>query len=79
VPLAVFGVEGYASLMGRLAMPSLLVGAASPFAGAVILERYGIDATLAALTVVAIVSVVLSVLLLAGLGRNRGVSRDSWR
>jgi len=68
VPLVVFGAGGYASLMGRLAMPSLLVGAASPFAGAVMLEHFGLDATLGALTVAAIVSVGLSLLLLAGLG-----------
>jgi MFS family permease len=68
VPLTVFGVEGYASLMGRLAMPSLLVGAVSPFAAAVMLGRYGLETTFAALTFAAMVSVVLSILLLAELG-----------
>ena len=70
VPLAVFGIEGYASLMGRLAMPALVVGAVSPFVGAMALERYGLDATLAALTVAAVASVALGVLLLAGLERR---------
>ena len=31
LPLALFGASGYATLMGRLAMPSLLAQAASPF------------------------------------------------
>jgi hypothetical protein len=70
VPLAVFGAEGYAALMGRLAMPALVVGAVSPFLGAVMLERYGLDATLAALTVAAAISVGLGLLLLAGLSRR---------
>ncbi len=70
VPLAVFGAEGYASLMGRLAMPALVVGAVSPFAGAMALERYGIDATFAALTIAVIAGVVLSILLLVGLDRR---------
>jgi MFS family permease len=70
VPLAVFGAEGYAALMGRLAMPALVVGAVSPFLGAVLLERYGLDAMLAALTMAAAISVGLSLLLLAGLARR---------
>jgi hypothetical protein len=59
VPLVVFGVEGYASLMGRLAMPSLIAGAASPFLGAVMIERYGADATLGALTAAAVINLAL--------------------
>jgi hypothetical protein len=64
VPLAVFGADGYASLMGRLAMPALVTGAVSPFLGAVMLERFGIDVTLAALTAAAVASIVLSLVLL---------------
>jgi len=74
VPLAVFGAEGYASLMGRLAMPALVVGAVSPFLGAVVLERYGLDATFAALTAATVISLVLSLLLLADLSRRSTVS-----
>jgi hypothetical protein len=47
-----------------------VVGAVSPVVGAVVLERYGLDATLAALTVAAAGSLVLSVLVLAGLSRR---------
>jgi MFS family permease len=70
VPLAVFGAEGYAVLMGRLAMPALVVGALSPFLGAVMLERFGVDATFGALTAAALAGIVLSALLLPGLDRR---------
>lgn len=74
VPLAVFGAEGYASSMGRLAMPALVVGAVSPFVGAVVLERYGLGATFAALTVAAAISVALSLVLLVGLSRRQATA-----
>lgn len=40
LPLAMFGSSGYAKLMGRLAMPSLIAEAA-PSLGALLLERFG--------------------------------------
>jgi hypothetical protein len=46
LPLAVFGPFGYASLMGRLAMPSLLAQALSPSLGAILIEWNGADAAL---------------------------------
>jgi MFS family permease len=46
LPLALFGHFGYASLMGRLAMPSLLAQALSPSIGAILIEWGGTDATL---------------------------------
>lgn len=70
VPLAVFGADGYAALMGRLAMPALVVGALSPFLGAVLIERFGVDATFGVLTVAALAGIVLSALLLVGLDRR---------
>ena len=51
VPLALFGRDGYAALMGRLAMPKLIAQAASPFLGAVLLDRFGTTATLGVLCV----------------------------
>ena len=51
VPLAVFGRDGYAVLMGRLAMPTLVAQAASPFLGAVLLDRFGTTATLGVFSV----------------------------
>jgi len=46
LPLALFGPLGYASLMGRLAMPSLLAQALSPSIGAILIEWGGPDAAL---------------------------------
>ena len=39
LPLALFGAERYATLMGRLAFPSLIVQALAPSAGALLIER----------------------------------------
>ena len=38
VPLAIFGRDGYATLMGRIAMPALIFQAAAPALGAVLLN-----------------------------------------
>jgi hypothetical protein len=64
LPLALFGATGYATLMGRLAMPSLFAQAAAPWVGAMLLERVGAHETLALVASVAI----LNVLLTAALG-----------
>jgi hypothetical protein len=61
MPLAVFGARGYASLMGRLAMPSLLAGAAAPFAGAVILDWFGAQPLLSILLIAAILNLLVVV------------------
>jgi hypothetical protein len=41
LPLALFGSVGYAVVMGRLAMPSLLAQSVSPMIAAWVLERLG--------------------------------------
>lgn len=46
VPLAMFGREGYAILMGRLALPTLLATAAAPIIGTWLLEWVGPAGTL---------------------------------
>jgi MFS family permease len=53
LPLALFGPQRYPILIGRLAFPSLIGQALSPALGALLLERYGTDATIAALTLFA--------------------------
>jgi hypothetical protein len=40
LPLVVFGEERCASIMGRIAMPSLIAQAASPSLGACLIERF---------------------------------------
>ena len=59
LPLALFGPDRYATLMGRLAFPSLIVQALAPSAGALLIEHYGAIATVATLTVFALVNVLL--------------------
>jgi MFS family permease len=53
LPLALFGPSGYASLMGKLAMPSLLAQALAPSLGAILIEWGGPDAALGVLAGVA--------------------------
>jgi hypothetical protein len=47
LPLALFGPAGYASLMGKLVMPSLLAQALAPWLGAILIEWNGPTAALA--------------------------------
>ncbi|TJV10303.1 MAG: hypothetical protein E5Y35_11400 [Mesorhizobium sp.] len=60
LPLALFGPSGYARLMGRLAMPSLIAQAAAPSVGALLLEHVGAHGTLAALAGLALLNVGLA-------------------
>ncbi|MER8571404.1 MFS transporter [Mesorhizobium sp. M1338] len=60
LPLAIFGSNGYAKLMGRLAMPSLIAQAAAPSLGALLLERFGAYGTLATLSGLALINVALA-------------------
>ena len=53
LPLGLFGPDGYASLMGKLAMPSLLAQALSPSIGAILIDIGGPDAALGLLAVLA--------------------------
>ncbi|MCC7347330.1 MAG: MFS transporter [Variibacter sp.] len=57
LPLVIFGAERYPVLMGRLALPSLIAPALSPFLGAVLLEQIGAFGTIAALLGLAVVNV----------------------
>jgi predicted MFS family arabinose efflux permease len=59
VPLALFGREGYAILMGRIAMPTLVAQAASPSIGVWLLTGFGSTVTLGVLCGAAIVTILL--------------------
>ncbi len=61
LPLALFGADGYAPLMGRMAMPILVTMAVSPSVGAVLIERAGADATVGVLVALAVIDVALVV------------------
>jgi predicted MFS family arabinose efflux permease len=54
LPLALFGPERYAPLMGRLAFPSLISQAMAPWLGAVLMEWSGAVPTLATLSALAL-------------------------
>ena len=57
LPLTVFGPIGYAELMGRLAMPSLIAQAAAPSAGALLIEHAGAAGLLAVMFALALANV----------------------
>lgn len=65
LPLALFGPVRFPTLMGRIAFPSLIVQALAPSAGALMIERFGVDATIGLLTALALINVVLVALLWA--------------
>ncbi|MES0094321.1 MULTISPECIES: MFS transporter [unclassified Mesorhizobium] len=59
LPLALFGATGYAKLMGRLAMPSLIAQAAAPSVGALLLQHTGERGLLTALLGLALINIAL--------------------
>ena len=68
LPLAVFGAHRYPSLMGRLAMPGLVAGAAAPSLGAFLIGHMGATGALGVLAAAALANAGLAGLL-AGLVR----------
>ncbi|WP_442579234.1 MFS transporter [Mesorhizobium sp. ASY16-5R] len=70
LPLAVFGEDRYASIMGRIAMPSLIIQAASPSLGAFLIDGFGADGAIAALFVVALLNVLFVAVLFVLLRRR---------
>ena len=79
MPLALFGAAGYATLMGRLAMPSLLAQAAAPWVGAILLERVGAHGTLAVVAAVAILNVALTAVLVWAVPRQGALRFPPWK
>jgi MFS family permease len=59
VPLALFGREGYAILLGWLALPVLIAQAISPLLGSLLVGHLGTDWTIAALVGAAVVNILL--------------------
>jgi len=70
LPLALFGPQRYARLIGRLALPSLIAQALAPSAGAVLLERTSAPETVAVLAGFALVNIVLVAVLWAACRRS---------
>jgi MFS family permease len=63
LPLALFGPQNYAALIGRIAFPSNIAQAVSPALAAILLQRSGADALLAVLAVFACLNVGLTIVL----------------
>jgi hypothetical protein len=74
LPLAIFGPERYAIVMGRIAMPSLVAQAAAPSIGVALLEAVGFGGALRAIVAAAICNVLLALVLFRVL-RKRLLSR----
>ena len=70
VPLALFGPQGYAARIGRLARPAFIASAAAPTLGAFAIESCGTGATLAALTVLSAVNITIVTTLVASARRH---------
>jgi hypothetical protein len=73
LPLALFGPEKYPVLIGRLALPSLLAQALSPFVGALMIERFGTPPTLAVLMALGL----LNVAVVLALWRRSAAARNA--
>lgn len=67
LPLVLFGADGYAALIGRLGLPTLVAQAAGPALGAWTLARYGVHATIGLLAALALLNLILSYALRLGL------------
>jgi len=74
MPLALFGPEGYAALIGRLAMPALLAQAAAPPLAAVAFQLLGAAPLLATLAALAGANVALTAWLLLRVARAHGTA-----
>ena len=72
LPLALFGQDGYATLMGRIAMPSLIAQALAPTVGALLVANLGPVVTMDVLLALGVANLV-PVLMLVPMSRRGGV------
>lgn len=72
VPLAMFGREGYAVLMGWIALPVLVAQAISPTIGDLLIQAAGTNGTIAVLTGLSVLNFAAT-LVLVPIARRRGV------
>jgi MFS family permease len=63
LPLALFGAEGYATLMGRLGRPLMTAFAATPWIAALILDRFGATPTIWALLLLSAANCLIGIVL----------------
>jgi MFS family permease len=74
LPLAIFGAGRYPVLMGRIARPSLILQAAAPFIGALLIEKGGANGILKAFLAASIMNVLLVFILAAMLAARARTS-----
>jgi MFS family permease len=74
LPLALFGREGYATVIGRLAFPSLVAQAASPSLGALLLSHFGANGTFLALVAAALLNSVAVLAMAAVIPRRAKIA-----
>lgn len=74
VPLAMFGREGYAVLMGWIALPVLVSQAISPSVGDLMIQHLGVDLMIAVLAGLSVVNIAATVAMVPAALR-RGMSR----
>lgn len=60
LPLAIFGPERYARIMGRLARPALLAQAAAPVLGATAIQWFGAATTLGVICILAVTNLAIA-------------------
>ena len=65
LPLALFGAEGYATLMGRIGRPVLIALAVAPSIAAVIIDRYGAPSIVVTLACIGAVNLAIGLALAA--------------
>ena len=70
LPLALFGAAGYATLMGRLGMPSMIAQALAPAASAWLIEIGGVTATLVVLVALALLNLFSALALVPAAGKG---------
>ncbi len=73
VPLAMFGRDGYAVLMGWIALPVLVAQAISPTIGDLMMGAFGTSGTIAVLAGLSVLNVAAT-LVLVPIARRRGVA-----
>ena len=66
LPLVMFGSTGYAILVGRLGLPTLVAQAVGPMLGAIILVQWGPLPTVMSLIALALMNFALSCILYFG-------------
>jgi hypothetical protein len=77
LPLVLFGAEGYATLIGKLGLPTLIAQAAGPAIGALSLARYGTTSTIGVLVALAFANLGLSWSLRLGLPGRMGAGVEA--